>query len=249
VDTLDYATWRDTNLQSHRNFVVQAARLKDQSAKADRIELMMISGDIWQFHYDPKLPSSQPLTEAEPMAIARLARYYGGDERQMLRSMIPPDSTPIATSCAANQTPGRRYAQALRRWHDALATTGREEPESNRDLVTFSLRASQYLADTRTAAYLWVKTYPREARQLLADDAYSDMLPMARPTLDDDEWIKQLRQQATAARSCVPAATEWLLVPVGTGCAPQASEQQRKLAAPVAELAPVLPDQRQGQGQ
>ena len=249
VDTLDYATWRDTNLQSHRDFVVRAAWPKDQSAKADRIELMMISGDIWQFHYDPRLPSSQPLAEAEPMAIARLARYCGVDERQMPRSMSQPDSTPVAAARARNQTPGRRYAEALRRWHDALATTGCEEPESNRDLVMFSLRASQYLADTRTAAYLWVKTYPREARQLLADGAYRDMLPTATPTPDADEWIKQLRQQAVAARSCVPAATEWLLVPVGTGCAPQASEQQRKLAALVAELAPALPDQRQGQGQ
>jgi hypothetical protein len=37
---------------------------------------------------------------------------------------------------------------------------------------------------------------------------------------------------------------EWLLVPPGTGCEDQATEQQRRLAALVAELAPL--DQREG---
>ncbi len=51
--------------------------------------------------------------------------------------------------------------------------------------------------------------------------------------------MKQLRQEAAGARSCVPAAMEWPLAAAGTGCASQASEQQRRLAELVAKLAPL----------
>ena len=89
--------------------------------------------------------------------------------------------------------------------------------------MVFSLHASQYVANTRTAAYLWAKTYPQQARQLLADSAYSAMLLMAPPPLGTDEnaWLKQLRQQAVAARSSERVAMEWLLMPAGSGCAPR----------------------------
>jgi len=248
VDTLNYATWRDEHQQFSRVFMLPAAVRNGQAGEADWIELLMVSGDIWQFHYDPELPSSQPLTKKmEPMAIARLARHYGLDERDMLRSTRLPDSTPNGALPVQDQSLGRWYAEALRRWHDALTTTAQEESESKPDLKVLSLRASQHLADTRTAAYLWAKAHPQEARQLLADGTYVAMLPIAPEPADEDEWIRQLRQQAVAARSCVPAAMEWLLLPAGTGCAPQASDQQRRLAALVAELTPALPD-RESQG-
>ncbi len=249
VDTLDYATWRDRHGRFQLAFRLLAATREGPPVKADWIELLMIGGDIWQFHYDPMLPSSQSLTKTEPTALARLARHFGLDEREMWRSLGLPDSTPIARSPAHDRTPGQQYADALRRWHDAL-TTGRQQLESDSDrMALFSLRASQYLADTRTAAYLWAKTHPQQARQLLADNTYIAMLPMTPGTLNEDEWLEQLRQQAVAARSCIPAAMEGLLVPVGTGCAPQTLEQQRKLAALVSEMVPAWPDRREGQGQ
>ena len=245
VDTLDYATWRDGHGRFSHALTFPGATPKGQTVEADWIDLLMISGNIWQFHYDPRLPSGQPLTKIEPAAVARLARYYGVDEREMLRMMGLPESALSAASPASGQAPGRRYAQALRRWHEALMTTG-QEPETSGDFKLFSLCAGQYLAETRTAAYLWVRNHPQEARQLLADSDYVAMLPAPPPppdngTPDEKEWIKQLREQATAARNCAPAAMEWLLVPTSTGCAPQATDQQRKLAAMVAELTPSLP--------
>jgi hypothetical protein len=269
LTAIDYVQWRD----EHRDWfarefpwIFKAQKvLKDRHGiDADYIELLMVSGDIWQFHYDPALPADQPLTKLDPLAVTRLARHCGLDEREMLRGAGLPDSTPTAASPAGAPTPGRRYADALRRWHGSLMMAGQQDPHSDHDLMMFSLRAGRHLADARTAAYLWAKNNPEKARQLLADKEYLALLPRPPATtpgrnqgaaenaipndneiLDPGEWIEPLRQQAVVARNYVPAAMEWLLVPPGTGCAPHASDKQRKLAALVAESTPALPEQRE----
>jgi len=249
VDTLDYETWRDAHKQP-RSILASLTTTRMQAINADWIELLMISGDVWQFRYDPKLPADQPLAKIEPAAITRLARHYGLDETKILEALGLPDSILATTSSVQSGTPGQRYALALRRWHDAAVAAMPDRPEAKDDPKLFSLYASQYLAETRTAAYLWAKNNPEKARELLADREYLAMLPM-RPVMASDgmpnvnEWLRQLHDQANAARHCVPAAMEWLLVPPGTGCAYQATEQQRRLAALVAELAPP-PDQPEG---
>ena len=80
IDTLEYATWRDEHRQYALLSSLQLAQAND-SAQPDWIELLMVGGDIWQFHYDPKLSPDQPLAKLEPTAIARLARHYRVDER------------------------------------------------------------------------------------------------------------------------------------------------------------------------
>ncbi|HUW83797.1 MAG TPA: FecR family protein [Phycisphaerae bacterium] len=249
VDKLDYEKWRDTHGQFRFASTALAAQ-KNQAIKADWIELLMVTGDIWQFHYDPKLPAGQPLTKIEPLAIARLALHFGLDEREMLQSFALPESALTATSSVQDGTPGQRYSQALRRWHDAVMAATPDKRETKNDLKLFSLYASHYLAETRTAAYLWAKSHPDKTRQLLANREYLALLPTppamaSNGTPDVKKWLKQLREQGEAARSCVPSAMEWLLVPPGTGCAYQATEQQRRLAALVAELV-LSSEQREG---
>lgn len=238
--TLDYAAWRD----AHRNdcarqyaWAIKAEQLlQRQGIHADWIDVLIVSGDVWQFHSDPKLSTNHPLTKIEPGAVARLARRYGVDEREMFRAVGLPDSTPIPTLPIQNPTHGEQRADTLRRWHDALLASTQGNLEAHGDLVLFSLRASRHLVTTRTAAYLWAKGHPQEAKQLLADAAYRTMLPLPLTTDGEDAWLKQLRQQAVAARSSAQVAMEWFLVPAGNGCVSQATEQQRKLAALVAEL-------------
>ena len=250
VDTLNYETWRDAHKQPRSILASLATERMKQAINADWIELLMVSGDIWQFHYDPRLPADQPLAKIEAAAITRLARYYGLDEKKILEALGQPESILTTTPPVQNGAPGQRYALALRRWHDAIWAVPPDKPETKDDPRLFSLYASQYLAETRTAAYLWAKSHPEEARQLLADREYLTMLPTLPAVAGDgapdmNVWLKQLHDQANAARSCVSAAMEWLLVPPGTGCALQATEQQRRLAALVAELAPP-PDQQEG---
>lgn len=248
LDSIDYVKWRD----DHRDwfaiefpwiFKIQKV-LKDQHGiNADYIELLMISGDIWQFNYDPKLPAGQSLTKIEPAAITRLARYYGLDEREMLKTIGLPDLALTATTPVQNGTPGQLYAEGLCRWHDAIMTAPntRDNPKANDGLKLFSLYASQYLAETRTAAYLWAKNHPEKVRQLLADKEYLAILPtplaMTNNSAPDvNAWLEQIHDQANTARSCVPAAMEWLLAPQEARCQPLSLQKQRTLTGHVARL-------------
>jgi len=251
VDTLDYQTWLDAHRQAGFAMALPAVGRMTRAIGADWIELLMISGDIWQFHYEPKLPPSRQFIKLSPADIARLARHYGLDEAKLRQTLGLPDST-AATPPDQAAAPGPQYAGALRCWHDAVMTAAPDKPKANDDLKLFSLYAGQYLAETRTAAYLWAKAHPDQACQLLADSEYRAMLPTATATgaagaADVNAWLKLLRDEANAARHCVPAAMEWLLVPPGTGCAYQATERQRRLAALAAELTP--PDQQGGERQ
>ena len=247
LEAIDYESW----LRQHRDwfakefpwiFEVQKVLRDRHGIEADYVDLLMISGDIWQFHYDPKLPADQPLTEIEAPVVTRIVQHYGLDEKKVLQALDLPDSILAATSSIQDATPGQRYALAVRRWRDAVMAAGPDEPETKGNSKLFSLHASQYLAETRTAAYLWVKEHPEKARQLLADSAYLAMLPTPPTTAagdgkpDVNAWLKQLHDEANAARSCTPAAIQWLLVPPGTGCAYQATEQQTTLAELVTEL-------------
>lgn len=246
VDTLVYAQWRDEHRQLFPILAsLQQLLARDQPAKLDPVELMMVSGDIWQFHYDPKLPPDQALARLEPAAMTRLAKYYGVDAREMLRTVGLPDSTPIAALPVQNPTLGEQYADALRRWHEALTTTKPDGSEHYRNLLAFSLNASRFLSDNRTAAYLWAKTFPQRAQRLLPDSSYLTVIPMPPTAPDYDAWLKQLRKEAVAARSCEHVAMEWFLVPTGNDCVPEASQQQRALAAMVVELLPTPGDRRQ----
>jgi len=213
VETLAYAAWRD----AHQELRLAFSSLARQPANTDWIDVLMISGDIWQFHYDRTLLADQAITKIE----------------------LPPHT----------QALGLLYAEALRRWHDAVTSAGSQEPEDNAGLKIFSLRATHYLADTRTAAYLWVKTHPQEARHLLADNSYLRMLPVQPENANVNDWISQLREQATAARRSVSAATDWLLAHTEAVCAPEPSEHQSKLAEGITKLMPPSPDQPEGQDQ
>lgn len=242
-DTLDYAAWRNAHRDDCARQFAWAIKaehfLQSRGIQADWIDVLMVSGDVWQFHYDPKLPGSQPLTKIEPIAVARLARHYGVDEREMLRAVGLPDATPILTLPIQNPMPGQQYADALHRWHDALLASTQGKPEEHGALMLFSLSASRYLATTRTAAYLWVRTHSTEAERLLANTECRAIVPKAFIATDEREWLKKLRQQAVTARSCGQVAMEWFVMPAGNGCQPPAAEKQRNLALLIEELVPA----------
>lgn len=252
---MDYDTWLKTHQQwfaSQFPWIFEAQKiLRDlHEIEADYIDLLMISGHIWQFHY----PSvwHGPIAMPEPIGIRRLAAHHGIDPSALLEALdLPPgrDRPPDANQTAAAPAVGETWLAEVRRWHadiDAASGTSDALPI---ELLLFTLRASQYLAQTRAAAYLWAKTHPEQVRQLLADSARIPMPLMVPAALAEGEWITTLRQQAVSARNCAAVASEWLLLPRGTACAPEASEQQRALATLVAELTPSAPDQREGHGQ
>lgn len=242
VDTLAYVPWRD----AHEDWAVRQfpwvpqvrQTLASQGVTADWIDVLVYSGDLWQFHFDPQKSAGQPLTRLESSSLVRLARYYKVDEAVVLRSVGLFPALAQEDAPAATTPPAQAYREALGRWREALLTADSGKPERDRDLMLFSLQAGEYLANTRTAVYLWAKAHPQEAWQIAAN-LEGDLFPLPRPPQNEDEFIQQLRQQAMAARACQQEAMEWFVVVPPTlvnGCQPQTLlERRNKLAALVAE--------------
>jgi ferric-dicitrate binding protein FerR (iron transport regulator) len=240
LDTLTYENWRNEHqewcFRQHPWMLKALEVLKARNIQADWIDVLMFSGEIWHFHYDPMLPPTQPLARLEPTAIVRLARHYGVDERELLHAVGLQNSKLIATFSIQGQTLASEYADALRGWHAALATDSLEKSQRNNVLQLFSLLASTYLANMRTAAYLWADAHPNEALQLLADITPRPTLSTFQPGTSEKDWLSQLRHHAITSRNAAQIAMEWLMVPDENVCAPQALEQQLKLVALVASL-------------
>ena len=245
LDKLDYAAWRD----AHRDwftqqfpwiFKAQGALQKNHAVEADYLDLLMISGDIWQFRFDPNLPVTQPLARLEPIAIARLARFYQVDGPALAQSMGLSEPFPDGDRLGS-QTRVGQYAEALRRWHKTLMTATTPAAASTGDALLITLRASAFLANTRTAVYLWMKAHPREAGQLLADDHYQLGSLAGLPSVESFSVAlvsAQLSQQIKAMQDLDALTREQIMAPEAPQCVPGLSLD---LASYVATLLPVSP--------
>jgi ferric-dicitrate binding protein FerR (iron transport regulator) len=207
---LDYATWRDAHQQWFAEqfpwiFKAQAVLKTEHNIQADYVELLMVSGDIWQFHYPRSY--AQPIPVFGPAAIDRLAKHYGIAPDNLILAVKPAvqassESTRESARMTADHETGMFSAcrRALQQWRTDIATAERQGDGSlTGDLLLFSLGACQYLANTRTAAYLWVREHPEQAARMLADPtcapAIAGVLSMRR-ALDSQELTASLRKQA-----------------------------------------------------
>ncbi len=242
LERIGYTEWRD----AHWDWFAQQfpwlskvqTVLRGKGVQADYIELLIVSGDIWQFHFDPKLPITQAHTHIESKGIELLARHYHADEMELLRAVDLPTLPRSATSPVEDGMPVQKYVEDLRRWHEALDAVESTKPESTDDVALASLSASGYLATTRAAAYLWTKTYPQQAALLLAGDASFASSSPRHAATTGDEWTKQLLQQAVAARTINQVALEWVAMPAASACEPNVITLRQKLATLLLELAP-----------
>ena len=207
----------------------------------------MVSGDIWQFNY-PRT-ASQSIALFDPAAIERIAKHYKVDSAELLRSIratanpselraptLQPDATPEATH------PPDASATALSSWQAAVVAGAGLPEELPADLMLFSLRASVYLANTRTAAYLWVKEKP-EALTVLADEEYRSvrLWPFLTGQLQlsgFDTVSECLADQVKATRITAEAAQDLLMCPQGaSGCGARRTSSCKQLSDSISVLA------------
>jgi hypothetical protein len=224
LDSLDYATWRD----EHRDwfakefpwiFRIRDALQREHGIEADYLDLLMVSGDIWQFHY-PR-PPNLGIPVFDEAAAGRLAGHYKVDRESLLRAASStaagsPSQRPPASSApgpARPAEPGAGYAGALRDWRQALAAaTAKGDVQG--DLLLFTLRASAYLANTRTAACLWIRAHPAQAEALVQDQRYLSQylapLGFVQP-MTCAVWADRLGAHVACAGEACNAAREMLL--------------------------------------
>jgi ferric-dicitrate binding protein FerR (iron transport regulator) len=240
LDSIDYVKWRD----DHRDwfsrqfpwiFEIEKALL-DRGLDTDYVTLLMISGDIWQFHYPQ--PSNGPIPVFAPAAVRRIATYYDVDGRELLkRANSSRDG--ITDMATQPDDAGERYAAAMHLWYSDIAAAVKQGMELPDDLVLFTLRAANYLTNTHTAAYLWMNTHPNLAEKLLADDKYTSTYLaglLLRQLAGVESWLEYVAKRIATAQTVGTTTQELLTTPESADCRSQSAELRGRLSNVIATL-------------
>lgn len=217
---IDYAKWRDDHKEWFAAtfpwiFDVQKVLMKN-GVQADYIELLVVSGDIWQFEYDPQQPLTAPLSRCYQTSLDRVARHYGVGLLGVTAGM-------------GGRQPDPRCS--LRLWREDIAKVA--QTGSMLDSLLLSLRGCSYMAKTRTALWLWGRQDPLRFAVVLQESGAISML-VSRP----EEWrlselVDRSFAQVMASRralavaqevgdpsSCPPLGADWRLIELLQSLAP-----------------------------
>lgn len=152
-ETIDYASWIEQKRawfgrEFPHIFQLQSA-LSEEGLETDYPQLLISSGDLWQFVYPQSSPGRIPIFTFDSMLTA--TSEFGYDE-QWLRENIPVAKSAIDTLSEAEEiyTCQKAFEQWVDCFHQALKS--QEVPDS--EMLLYSLHAGTYLANTRTLAGL-----------------------------------------------------------------------------------------------
>jgi len=237
TDMPDYRHWSYERFRDeHREWFakefpwameIEKTLQEDHGLDADYLDILVVSGDIWQFDYTGTRHISGPIPAFNPAAIERLANWYGLEAQPLLDTLRQHSKT----QSLADHT-GEAFAGAIEHWRSDIVQADQHKFE---DLALFSLKASAYLAHTRAALYLWIQEHPEEAARLLASDDYADTFLASPMTTSTDQkpsastLLAQIGRQIDASADCYQQTQQFLMVP-GTGPCPadEWAEMQRR---------------------
>jgi len=152
LEDIDYEDWIDKKQEWFKRefpwiFQLQSALAKE-GIKADYPELLISSGDIWQFVYPETSPQQIPILYFDP--LLKTASKYGFD-KQWLMANIPATKYAIDKPVAAK---GRFSGlKAFEQWASCFEQVRKSLEELDSGTLLYSLHAGTYLANTRTLAW------------------------------------------------------------------------------------------------
>ncbi|MBN2455355.1 MAG: hypothetical protein JXB29_02270 [Sedimentisphaerales bacterium] len=180
LEETDYDSWFEQRRDWFKQNFPWIFQLKEALAKegieVDYPELLIQSGDIWQFVCLDVAPARFSIID--PNSLLRAASDYGFDKRWLL------ENVPIAKSALENPVlSGNSFTglKAFERWLDYLDETKELEPLT----PIYLYRASKYLAETRRLIWFAV----RNAKYDLTDKECTEVLAL-------------LQNEVTAACKC-----------------------------------------------
>ncbi len=250
LEELDYETWIEEKsawFASQFPWIFKIEKyLKEQDVETDYVTLLMISGDIWQFHY-PR-PFNCPIATFDPGSINRLARHYDVDPQWLLKttgfaSARTLNRVRVEASHEATAEAGRwddLYCAAMSLWQSDLEAAAEEGVSLSNELMLFTLQATTYLLNTQTATYLWIKTHPVQVEELLANDEYvSSYLAelFSFPVINQKTWLEFLSELLPTAHNASITTQELFTTPQDPGCSSQSLVLTRQLSDLVTPLA------------
>lgn len=224
LDSIDYVQWREEHrewFQREFPWIFQAADALKQhkGLDADYIELLMVSGDIWQFHYPRTI--DQPIPVFNAAGIKQIAAYYGVEPAALLAAIAPANADINEQSLAQA---AEEYHKAMQNWQSAIASLSKKEDRDasaekhHNDVLLFSLRAGRYLTNTRTAAWTWAQAHPAEAAKILTAWRRLGLLPAESQTLSFQDWLNTLRREIAATDDIARLASELITAPPVDAC-------------------------------
>jgi len=220
--TLDYKSWRDENRewfsrQYPQMFKVQEILAAKYNIQADYIELLMVSGDLWQFHYDPKGRIGQPLTVYTPSSLERLATHYELPFKE-ITAAAKVQSTPVGSTTPATSTSSESAIADLQTWGRTVKARLNDPKGIPIELQLSLLQAGTYLGKTRTAAYLWLRENRDTAKQVIVNQPDAVSLIGANLNASADIWLARLDAQGQAASRVAWSGQHLITAPVTDSC-------------------------------
>jgi hypothetical protein len=153
LESIDYDQWIEKKRPWFERefpwiFQLQAA-LKDEGIEADYPQLLLSSGDIWQFAYPANTPRQIPAAYLDPMLKA--ASEYGFDKKWIMKNI------PAAEAAAANPPQGQFTGlKAFDKWMAGIEKAKESVDPPDSQTLLYSLHASAYLVNTRTLTWLGI---------------------------------------------------------------------------------------------
>jgi hypothetical protein len=152
LENMDYKNWVKENRDWFNREFPWIFYLKDALAQegiyVDYPELLMKSGDIWQFVYPKVLSSRIPVLN--PNSILKVISQYGFDEQWLTANIPVAKLVNDKPAAAKNRFIGLK---AFEEWMRCFEQVHQSPASLNSGTLLYSLHASIYLANTRTLAW------------------------------------------------------------------------------------------------
>lgn len=236
-ENIDYETWRDERKNWFQQTFPWIFRIQDylkgtHGIEADYIDLLMISGDVWQFRHSHTWHA--PFATFKPSFIQQIADYYSLDATPLLQIVDPKFSNqrserhPLSKDSNSNEDTFISNMAAREAWGSSLQYSIDVHGEVLYDSLFFSLRATAYLTNTQTAAYLWIKAKPDAARLLnRPDDKGASRLCAI--SSSPEILMKQLLDDINGMNSARQIIQELFIIPQTAGCQRKATSLTKQL--------------------
>lgn len=229
ITNINYSDW----LEGHRDWFKQRYPwifktqkiIEARGMRIDYLDLLMISGDIWQFHFNPRGAFEQKMTMYHRTALTRVARYYNTDADSLVTAIESSEKNLIDTQSDLVTSLSISFEQ----WQSVLGDRKAASTKDGTELLLLSLRGANYLATTRAAACIWSRAHPSETLKLLGDRNYAAVASFGvDPTSDTllERWYSTLERQMGDAQLMYETAESVLVGPAPLDCTTRESSSQ-----------------------
>ncbi len=156
LEAIDYKDWiekkRDWFMREFPWILQLQDALKKERIEVDYPELLIRSGDVWQFVYPQVSPNQIPILNLD--SLLKTASQYGFNEQWLLED-IPAAKSAFGSPVAVK----KRFTglKAFEEWAGCFEKAQKTPKELNGGLLLYSLHASVYLANTRTLVWFTIK--------------------------------------------------------------------------------------------